>query len=134
MRLLIIAVSLLALSACSGGRSSIRADRSEYPISLSDGLRGADGALLAPGQKKTVGALEVKWSAWSMLWTLVPLSGGDRDISNEVNEQVKKAGGDAVVGMDVIVSQCGWNYMTFLGILPGCNHMAIRGDIVKVAR
>lgn len=128
----ILAGLALATTGCSGGRSTIRADRSEYAISLSDGLRDADGALLQSSSKKSIGSFDLKYSTWSMLWTLVPLSNGTRDISDEVNEQVKKAGGDAIVGMEVIVKQCSGNFLTGLGILPGCNDMEINGDIVKV--
>jgi hypothetical protein len=132
--LLAMGLTTLAIGAgCSGAKSYVRADQSAYPISLSNGLRGSDGQLIPDARKSPVGAFETHWSSWTAVWTLIPLSNRTRDISEEVNQQVKKAGGDAIVGLDVKVTQCGWNYLTILGILPGCDNVSVTGHIVKVA-
>lgn len=128
-----LTVVVLGASGCAGARSYVRADQSQYPISLSDGLRGADGQIVSDARKQPVGSFETQWSSWSTLWTMVPLSNRTRDISNEVNQQVTKAGGNAIVGLDVRVFQCGGNYFTILGLLPGCNNVVVSGKIVKVA-
>jgi hypothetical protein len=115
-------------------RSYVVAEKSNYPISLSEELRGADGKLLQPSQKKVVGTFETTYKGWTALWTIIPMVNRTHDISDEVNAQVAKAGGDAVVGLDVMSQQCGWNYATFLGILPGCGNMRLRGDIIKITQ
>jgi hypothetical protein len=132
MKATIAILGLSGLGACSGMNSYVKADESKYPISLSGELRGADGQLLQPQQKKHVGTFELEYKTWTTLWTLIPIVNRTRDISDEVNEQVAKAGGDAVVGLDVSSKQCGLNYATLLGILPGCGNMYLRGDIIKV--
>lgn len=124
---------LLSSSGCAGAHSHIRADKSQYPISLSDGLRGDDGQLVSEARKRPVGSFQSQWSAWTALWTIIPLANRTHDISDEVNQQVIKAGGNAIVGLDVKVYQCGGNYFTILGILPGCNNVVVSGNIVKVA-
>ena len=131
---LIALVGLMSVSACSGMRSYVKADNSKYPISLSEELRGANGQLLQPQQKQRVGTFEMSYKTWTALWTMVPIANRTRDISEEINEQVAKAGGDAVVGLDVTSQQCGWNYLTFVGIFPGCGNMTLRGDIIKVSQ
>jgi hypothetical protein len=133
IRLAVVAAATAAASGCSGAQSYVRADSSRYPISLSERLRGPDGALIRDSEKRNVGTFELHYSAWSALWTLIPLSNRTRDISSAVNDQVGKAGGDAIVGLDVGTGQCGWNYWTILGILPGCNNVVIRGHIVKLS-
>ena len=90
MKTAILAVAL-ALAACSGTRSYVVASASRYPISLSDGLRGPDGALLRPEQKHVVGEFSYNYKTWGMFWTMIAFT-GDKDISAEINQQVKDAG------------------------------------------
>jgi hypothetical protein len=130
----VVSLALVSVSACSGMRSHVRADKSNYPVSLSEQLRGADGKLLQPSQKKNVGTFDVTYKGWTAFWTIIPMVKRTYDISDDVNEQVAKAGGDAVVGLDVQSSQCAWNYWTFIGILPGCGNMHLRGDIIKITQ
>jgi hypothetical protein len=132
VRTLLLALSIVAVTGCSGARSNVRADHSDYPISLSDELRAADGKVVPGAQLESVGVFQLSYKAWSALMTLIPLSNRNRDVSPEVNEQVKKAGGDAVVGMEIATRQCSWNFFTFLGILPGCSNVEIKGNIVKL--
>jgi hypothetical protein len=125
VRTLLLALSIVAVTGCSGARSNVRADHS-------DELRAADGKVVPGAQLESVGVFQLSYKAWSALMTLIPLSNRNRDVSPEVNEQVKKAGGDAVVGMEIATRQCSWNFFTFLGILPGCSNVEIKGNIVKL--
>jgi hypothetical protein len=124
---------LLATAGCGGANTVIRADKASYPISLSEGLRGEDGKLLEDAQKQIVGTFELDYRAWSALWTLVPIVNNKRDISDEVNAQVVKVGGDAIVELRTTSSHCFLNYLTLVGILPDCAKVTMRGNIVKVA-
>ena len=126
-----IAANFLA-TACGGARTNVRADKAEYPLSMSQGLRGESGALLAAGDKQEVGSFELDYKAWSASWTLVGISNNDRDISSEVNAQVAKAGGDAIIDLTVNTGHCMWNYFTVVGLFPDCANVSIRGSIVKV--
>ncbi len=124
--------ALIFAAGCGGARTSVRADSAAFPISLSEGMRGPTGALLAEADKKEVGSFQLDYKAWSAVWTLVGLVDNDRDISSEVNAQVAKAGGDAIVGMSVETAHCFWNFFTVIGLLPDCANVSIRGSIVKV--
>lgn len=127
------ALGAFVVAGCGGSNAVLRADKANYPISMSQGLRGEDGKLLQKSQKQSVGTFALDYTSWSALWTLVPVFNARRDISSEVNDQVAKAGGDAVVGLNVTSTHCLWNYFTIVGVLPDCANVAIRGDIVKVA-
>jgi hypothetical protein len=125
--------ALTLATACGGSNAVIRADKANYPVSMSKGLRGEDGKLLRASQKQSVGTFALDYTSWSAVWTLVPIVNARRDISPELNAQVEKVGGDAIVGLNVKSTHCLWNYFTIVGVLPDCAHVAIRGDIVKVA-
>ena len=131
MKTAILAVAL-ALAACSGTRSYVVASASKYPISLSDGLRGPDGALLRPEQKHVVGEFSYNYKTWGMFWTMIAFT-GDKDISAEINQQVKDAGGDGVTNLTVWAGACTWNVFTVVGVLPDCGNVEITGEIVKVS-
>ena len=118
---------------CAGARSYVVAREASVPISMSDGLRGEDGKLLRSEQKHVVGEFSYDYRAWGMLWTAISFT-GNKDISEEVDRQVKDAGGDAVNNLEVRSGNCGWTLFTIVGLLPSCSNVEIRGDIVKVSR
>jgi hypothetical protein len=122
----------LELLGCSGARSYVVAPTAEVPISMSSGMRGEDGELLAAEQKHTVGEFSMNYRAWGMLWKAISFT-GDKDISDEINEQVKAAGGQAVTNLEVRSGNCMWNAITLLGLLPDCSNVEIRGDIIRVS-
>jgi len=127
------ALVLAAISlGCGGARSWIIAPRAEVPISMSDGLRAVDGHLLVPQEKHVVGEFSLDYKPWSMLFRLISFT-GDKDISDEVNKQVKVAGGDAINNLQVFSGNCTWNVFTLVGVLPDCANVSIRGDIIKVS-
>ena len=130
---LLCAVLCVWATGCSGARSYVVARTASVPISMSDGLRGEDGKLLTPGQKHVVGQFSYDYRAWGMLWTAISFT-GNKDISEEVDSQVKDAGGDAVNNLEVNAGLCGWSIFTIVGLLPDCSNVEIRGDIVKVTR
>jgi hypothetical protein len=129
-RALLVALAAAAFG-CSGARSYVVARSATVPISISDGLRGPDGALLADGQKTVVGEFEYQYRAWGMLFRIISFT-GDKDISEEINRQVAAAGGDAVNNLEVSSGNCLWNMFTLVGLLPDCANVAIHGDIIKV--
>jgi hypothetical protein len=123
-------LGLLVLAAGCGARSYIRADSARYPVSLSSGVRGPDGKLVDPQALQKTGEFHADYTACRMFWTLVPIKSGHRDISDDVNQQVAQAHGEAVVNLSVESAATVWNIITFLGVLPDCGKVDIRGDIV----
>lgn len=122
--------AMLGATGCAGARSHVIAPESQYPISMSDGVRDADGSLLLDKQKRVVGGFQGDYMAWGWLWSLVSFT-GDHDISDEINEQVKQAGGDAIVNLAVRSEPCLWNVFTLIGVVPDCAYVRVRGHIIK---
>lgn len=122
----------LAIGAigCSGSRSHVVAPSAQYPVSMSDGVRNTDGKLLPDEHKKLVGGFSYDYKAWGMLWRIFSFT-GDRDISEEVNDQIKRANGDAIVNLSVKAESCTWNIFTLIGIFPDCSTVRVRGHIIK---
>ena len=132
LRFTLCAALFASSVGCAGARSYVVAREALVPISMSDGLRGEDGKLLEKGQKHVVGEFSFDYRAWGMLWTAISFT-GNKDISDEVNAQVKDAGGDAINNLEVRSGNCGWTLFTVVGLLPSCSDVEIRGDIVKVS-
>jgi hypothetical protein len=128
--LLTLSLLVAALAGCVGSRSYVVADSLKYPVSLSSGVRGPDGKLLAISDTEKVGTFHLDYTSCRMLWTIVPLKSGTRDISDDVNEQVPRKNGEAIVNLSVESSATAWNLMTIIGILPDCSKVRVRGDIV----
>ena len=129
-RILTVAALALSCAAC-GTRSYIVADEARYPISMSSGVRDEQGRLVPPDRLQKLGTLKDDYTTCSMLWTLIPLKGRTRDISELVNEEVSKREGEAVVNLRVEASAIVTSALTLIGILPDCNDVRIRGDIVE---
>ena len=96
-------VALFATSGCWGSRAYVVADGAKYPVSMSSAVRGPDGKVLTPDQLETKSSFATDYMTCRMLWTLIPLKplGGDEDISDAINEQLKAAGGEAIVNLTV---------------------------------
>lgn len=120
----------VALSGC-GVSSWVTAPDSKYPVSMSSGLRDKSGELVASSHKTKVGDFEKHYKACSMLWRLISFT-GDKDISDDVNQQITDAKGDAITNLSVESSGTVWNIITFIGIFPDCGNVRLKGDIVKV--
>ena len=131
----LLAGALLTLTAsgCWGSRAYVSAADLKYPVSLSSAVRGPDGRILSGGDIEKVATFRMDYTTCRMLWTLIPLKSAHRDISEEVNEQVARKGGEAIVNLSVESSIPIWGVMTIVGVLPDCGKVRIRGDIVARA-
>jgi hypothetical protein len=128
-RALLVAWLLLAVAGC-GARSYISAPDTRYPVSMSSAVRAPDGSVLTTGQLRKVGTFSLADKKCNMLWTLVPLIFRTEDISDDVDEQVQRARGEAIVNLWVESSATVWSVMTLFGVLPDCGNVRIGGDIV----
>jgi hypothetical protein len=132
--LLFASVASLACAACAGARTEVVAPRAEVPVSLSHAVRTADGALLPADRREVVGKFHDERTAWGLFYSAVKLT-PEKDISDELNAQVARSGGDAVVTLRVQTSGCAANYFAILNALPmwpGCTKVTIDGDIIRV--
>ena len=123
-----LAVGLLAVAGC-GARSYVAAPGAKYPVSLSSAVRGPDGKVILEDETTKLATFKMDYTACSMLWTIIPFT-GTKDISDQVNRQVANKGGEAITNLSVESSAGAWNIMTFIGVLPDCGHVKVRGDIV----
>jgi hypothetical protein len=125
---------LFALTGCAGARTQVVAATAEVPVSMSRGVRDADGALVGADRREVVGQFDEDRTAWGMLYSAVKLT-PEKDISRAVNEQVQRAHGDAVINVSIATRQCGLTWVPILNLLPfwpGCANVHVRGDIIRV--
>lgn len=130
------AVAVLALTGCAGAGTKVTADGSQYPISLSRGVRDADGEIAPQERVAKVGRFHHKTTQYAFFYSAAPVK-DKHDISAFVNRQVAAHGGDAIVNLRVRSQHCGLDLVPVLNwipLWPGCVHVDIEGDIVKVAQ
>jgi hypothetical protein len=125
-----IALSALGSTGCAGARSHVVAPTAEYPISMSRGVRDADGTLLPDSRRNEVAKFSYNYRAWGWLWRIFSFT-GDKDISAVVNDQTKLAKGDAITNLSVESVPCMWNVFTFVGVFPDCANVRVRGTIIQ---
>ena len=126
---------LLGGAGCAGAHMQVEAKSSRYAISMSPMVRDDSGYLHDRHTLEKVGTLHpdrTRMGFFYSLGTIFP----HYDISDEVNQQVAAAGGEAVVGLAVSVGEgCeALNFAPFFNILPiwpGCVPVIVTGDIVR---
>ena len=130
-----LAAALGATAGCAGARVNITAERSRYPISMSDVVRDKDGELYGPQTLQRLARFSLEATKVGILYSgLAP--GSPLDISDAVNAQVAAAQGEAVINLEVTVSTgCApINSMPLLNALPfwpGCVPITVEGEIVR---
>ncbi|MBX7082688.1 MAG: hypothetical protein K1X88_26010 [Nannocystaceae bacterium] len=132
--LILTALAAIALSSgCAGGRSNLRFDDTRYPVSLSPTVLGSDGMVLVPARREIVGKLEIETKVYGLLWAAVPLT-PNKNLSDQVNDQIERAGGQAVVNLRVTSRQCGLNsawVLSTVPLWPGCSRVFVQGEIIR---
>lgn len=125
---------LPGLVGCAGARTNLVAPTAQYPISLSRGVRDTDGTLVPAERRKIVGHFKTKRKAWAMLYSFLSLT-PSKDLSDDLNQQIKARHGDAIINLTVASATCGMNFVflfDWLPIWPGCSNIEITGDIIQV--
>ena len=121
-------------SACAGARVNVTANRAAYPISMSGYVRDNTGRLYERRELQTVGQFVSDGSRVGFLYSL--LTPSSYDVSDEVNAQVAAANGEAVVNLNVAVTEgCAvlneFPVLNALPIWPGCVPLIVTGNIVR---
>ena len=135
MPILMLMLTVSAVAGCAGGRVSIVAERSRYPISLSRAVRDQTGRLYDGLSLEHVGTLDAGGTRVGILYSALTIP-PHMDISDEVNQQVAAAGGEAVVALTVSVG-VGCEVLNIFPLLnalplwPGCVPVTVTGDIVR---
>ena len=130
---------LILQMGCGGSRSKVIFNSAKYPVSMTETVPDRDGSFLSNSEQEILGKFEDSGRAWSIFWTLVPLN--CVDFSEELNQQVSDAGGEAVVNTKVTAgfpffpdTFPGILYLHWLPIFPGSVHVDIQGDIIRSTR
>lgn len=131
--------SVMPLVSCAGSRASVNFERAEFPISMSRAVPDVEGRILSTEDQEVVGHFTASKRGWSVLWTLINLS--DIDFSEDVNNQVRSAAGDAIVNVTISAELPtfpdeipGLFFLHWLPIWPGSVRVDLDGDIVRSAR
>jgi hypothetical protein len=129
-------VCVTLVTGCAGARTDVVAPNAQVPVSLSRGVRDREGNLVDSSHRVLVGRFRQDKTVWGLFYAAVKLN-PETDLSTEINQQVARAGGDAVVRLVIRSKPCGMNYVPLLDLLPfwpGCARIQAEGDIVKVVR
>ncbi len=127
-------LAAIAATGCAGARANVTAPTAAFPISLTHAVRGADGVILADADLAKVGTFSDEKTAIAIFYSALPVTGA-LDISDAVNAQVRAAGGDAVIDLQVHTKVCALDWilvMHLLPIWPGCTQVRAQGSIVKL--
>ena len=134
----IIGLVMLTMG-CAGARTMVKADGAKYDVSLSRAIRDSSGKVIPSERVEEVGIYHKRAHGWGILWSCLPLN--SIDISNSVNEQVEKAGGNAIINLSVKVREnfinSSINWVTFwvftmFPVYPYCSVVDFKGKIVKI--
>jgi hypothetical protein len=123
-------------TGCAGARTTIAADHAAYPVSLSPAVRDSDKKIVSGDDLEHVAKFRADATAWGMPYSAIRLN-PRTDISAQINDQIRRAGGEAIVNLKIMSAQCGANFAALIDAIPlwpGCAKIAVEGDIVKVKR
>jgi hypothetical protein len=129
----------LLLGACTGASKQIVFDHVAYPVSLSPVVPDRDGLFVQVEEQEILGELWLEERLWSanLLWWWV----GTVDLSSNVNEQVRRSGGEAVVNLQLTTRlpfapdvMPGLLYLCWIPFWPGSVIVEVKGDIVRSTR
>ena len=130
---------VIVTMGCAGARTMVKADGAKYDVSLSRAIRDSGGTIIPSERIEEVGTYHKKAHGWGIFWSLLPLN--SIDISNSVNNQVEKAGGNAIINFTVKVRENIVNsyidVMTLglpmlFPVYPYCSVVDFTGKIVKI--
>jgi len=133
--LLVIASCLISFSCYTGGRGSLFFKGLKYTASMSPVLFDYDGQLLLKDRDlQTLKKYRYEKNLWGIFYSLASLS-SDRDIVRDMNQAVRKAGGEGLINLSFVQRNCEinglLNIVGFLPFIPGCVTVSITGEIVK---
>ncbi len=119
------------LCACAGADTKVCFDSSEYPVSMSSYVPAHNGTHITWPRLKEVGNFSAEGRGYGILYSWLPLN--DLDFSDELNAQIKEAGGHAVIELTVQATNSLWNFCPrqWVPLYPGNVHVLVKGKIVR---
>jgi hypothetical protein len=133
--ILSIPALLIALNGCTGGSMLIKADKLEYPASLTEGIYDKNMNLVAARDYTIVNSFKFKVKRWTSCSTMIPL-GGNPDLSSKLNTLIKQNEGDGIVNLHFETKEnalqiCSNALIVSGFIIPGTVTVEVTGDVVK---
>lgn len=134
MRVGALIATLLLGAGCAGANANMRVtfNQARFPVSMSQEVPGPDGVALHKRDLNVVGSFEASQRGFALLYGLLPL--GTVNFSQDLNEQVSNADGEAVVDLQVEVMDSDWNWLwplIWVPVFPANVQVRVWGDIVK---
>ncbi len=122
----------LAAWGCAGAQIDIVAPTARVPVAITRALPVRDGLPVREGAGlEQVGSFTHASTHYGFFY------GATRstlDLSEAVNAQVGRAGGEGITSLRIDVEHCALNYvfpLTLLPFWPGCEEVTVAGTIVK---
>ena len=127
---------LMTVAGCTGGKMVIKADKVNFPVSMTTGVYDKDFKLLSMNNYTIVHSFTFTKHRWSICNTWIPLS-ANPNISEDLNNLVTKNGGDAIVNLKFATTEnifqvCSNGLIISGFIMPGTVDVEISGDVVKL--
>lgn len=127
--------ALLALSGCAGAHYRVSGDGLGYPVSFSRVVHDADGRPLFLGEAlEPVGQFVFRKTSVGFLYGV---TGTTVDLSDDINREVARFHGEAVVSLRMRTENCSTSWLfplTALPFYPGCQNLAVSGTVVTRTR
>jgi hypothetical protein len=125
-------LGLVCGAGCAGARYDFAAERAQYPISFSPALPDDKGSILYLNRElQSKGEFEIETNKFGFFYSA---TGGTIDLSDELNDEVRKKGGDGIVELTLKNENCWTNYLfpfQLLPFYPGCQGVTVTGTVVK---
>ena len=132
--LLLSLLGAVCLGGCAGTGTNNRVTftRALHPVSLSPVVADSDGTILGPDRLEPLGTFQARKRGWSTIWGFVSLH--DIDFSEELNAEVERLGGEAVVNLQITTIDSGlnwWIILNWIPIWPGHVKVEVQGTVVR---
>lgn len=135
-KILLTLLSLCLFTSCVGGgaKGTLHFEEAIYPVSASKGtFLNEEGDLTREKDYDVVGTFRKNFTTVAFVWGIASLK-NEIKLGKAVNEQVEKAGGDAVKNLEVKIETSLLNLTPVLSILPFWPSLAsgyVKGDIIR---
>ena len=132
--MLLCLLGAVCIVGCAGTGTNNRVtfSNSLYPVSLSPVVVDSDGTILGPDRLESLGTFQGRKRGWSTIWGFVSLH--DIDFSEELNAEVQRLGGEAVVDLQITSINSGlnwWIILNWIPIWPGHVKVEVKGTVVR---
>ena len=110
---LIIGCQLIFNTGCYvSARVNVQASQTEYPVSFSENIYNDKLELVTPSYYTVVNQFSFSFTKWSLTFPINTTS--NEDISQQLNDIIKKYNGDGIVGLKLTAEESPVNNLTLV--------------------